>query len=313
MSNVHFSTSAYVQLHVLKGGHSRNVNCVAFSPDGAHLASGGDDQALSIWHISQGRLLYRLLFKSAVDTILWHPVHPDTVIVGCANGTLQQVHDFSDLLLTEQYDINLGARTTVHCLDYDATTQRLAIGMGEEVHLTKEHSRNRYHGDLVFPSPPEPEGFSSTGDRRLRPISLHFDQNGSVLIVSYLAHGIVCWDATKRTQLCFFRRLGVFCAHQVISGGAALSPDRSRFAVYNCVDGLDVYPVGPYKKQSPLMSFKFPRAPQSRHGLNVSYVHRGHGLMSGTTTGSVCLWETQTGDLWQALPHDGKDPNHLVP
>lgn len=95
MSNKSFSTSAYVKMHTLTAGHCHTVNCLAFSPDGSHLASGGDDRALAIWNALQGRLLYRLLFKSAIDNILWHPVHPDTVIVGCLNGTLLQIHDFS--------------------------------------------------------------------------------------------------------------------------------------------------------------------------------------------------------------------------
>lgn len=90
-----FPISAYVELHKLKGGHSDTINCVAFSPNGAYLASGGDDYALVIWNVSQGRQLYRTLFRSSVDYIIWHPTLPDTVIIGCSNGTLQQFHEFS--------------------------------------------------------------------------------------------------------------------------------------------------------------------------------------------------------------------------
>lgn len=43
---------------------------------------------------------------------------------------------------SEQYEINLGARSTVHCLEYDAHTGRLAIGMGEEVHVTREKTQS---------------------------------------------------------------------------------------------------------------------------------------------------------------------------
>jgi WD40 repeat protein len=31
--------------------HSAAVNCVRFSPDGAHLASGGDDNVIIVWQL----------------------------------------------------------------------------------------------------------------------------------------------------------------------------------------------------------------------------------------------------------------------
>lgn len=88
-------SSAYVELHTLAGGHSDTVNCLSFSPDGAYLASCGDDQSLIIWNTEEGRLLYRALFKAKVDRVIWHPLSPATVIVGCENGYLYQLHDIS--------------------------------------------------------------------------------------------------------------------------------------------------------------------------------------------------------------------------
>ena len=90
-----FSSSAYIQAQLLRGGHSDTVNTLAFSQDGIHLASGGDDQTLIIWNALKGQLLYRLVFENAVDSVMWHPVYPETIIVGLASGFLFQLHGFS--------------------------------------------------------------------------------------------------------------------------------------------------------------------------------------------------------------------------
>ena len=88
-------TSAYVEVHTLDGGHSDTVNYLSFSSDGTYLASCSDDHSLIVWHIAEGRLLYRVLFKSKVDRVIWHPGYPATLVVGCDNGYLYQLHEFS--------------------------------------------------------------------------------------------------------------------------------------------------------------------------------------------------------------------------
>ncbi|KAI0323606.1 WD40 repeat-like protein [Cubamyces sp. BRFM 1775] len=313
-----FLVSAYLHVGTLVG-HSDTINCLAYSPNGTYLASGGDDFVLIIWNALQGRLLYRLVFGSAVDAVIWHPVHPDTVIVGCADGTLQQVRNFS--MQSEQHDIHLGARNTVHCLTYEATSGRLAIGMGEEVHVTRERMPNQYVGDTVLPPPPESPDMDKLPDseRRLRPVALQFHDEGAALIVAYLAHGISCWDTSTTEQRWHIPmpsakpNMSVLCSlisslfyltlHS--SGGAAISPDGRNIAVYNLVDGLDIYGLVAQKRPKAKLTCKLESSMQTRHRLQVAYIHRGRGIVCGTTDGRICIWESATGELNQQLPHDG--------
>lgn len=71
------------------------MNSLSFSNDGTYLASGGDDHMVIIWNTLKGQLLYRLIFENAVDCVFWHPVHPETIIVGLVSGFLLQLHGFS--------------------------------------------------------------------------------------------------------------------------------------------------------------------------------------------------------------------------
>lgn len=50
-------------------GHSHNVNCVAFSPDGTTLASSGQDGNIFFWDLVRGRNIAARQFKSSVNQI----------------------------------------------------------------------------------------------------------------------------------------------------------------------------------------------------------------------------------------------------
>ena len=96
------ASTAYVVLHTLTAGHTDTVNTIAFSPDGKHLASGGDDRHVIVWNTASGTLLYRATFDSEVDTLIWHPTHPDTIIIGCANGSVHLLNGFTPVSSVSQ-------------------------------------------------------------------------------------------------------------------------------------------------------------------------------------------------------------------
>ncbi|KAI0705490.1 WD40-repeat-containing domain protein, partial [Earliella scabrosa] len=307
-------TTAYVELHTLTGGHSDTINHLAFSSDGLHLASCGDDQSLIVWNAEEGRLLYRVLFKSKVDRVLWHPISPATIVVGCENGYLYQLHDFSPTG-GEKVQIELGVRGTIQCLDYDMTTRCLAVGIGCDVYVTREAGPNRYEGASMFPSPrvqPRRPIQRKDDDRleeretRLRPINLHFIRSGQQLIASYLVHGIVCWDTASQATL------WSFLPHDSTSptiGSSALSPTGDSIAVYNVRDGVDIYGVKSTggNKRKPKRSYKLPKTPRTKHAVQTIYINDGRGLVCGTTTGDVWVWDAASGEIYQALAHDRGD------
>ncbi|OBZ77587.1 COMPASS-like H3K4 histone methylase component WDR5B [Grifola frondosa] len=287
----HYST-AYVEKFTLTS-HSASVNCVAFSPDGKYVASGGDDHALIIWSLADGSLIYRLLFQSPVECLLWHPDIADTVVVGCQSGSLFQIN-------SKRHAIHIGVGGRICCLDYDITTRCLAIGIGQEVHSMHERALHQYVAAIKMPSPPKLNQDTSNLNQGSRAVGLHFHNKGENLIVSYLSHGIVCWHIEERLQLWTI----VPPSDTPRIGSSALSPDGRHIVVYNMVDGLHSYLTGSFRKQTPGSHYKFDVRPQSKHVLQVAYLHGGQAVICGTTAGNVCIWDVESREYFQILSHN---------
>ncbi|KAH9920994.1 WD40-repeat-containing domain protein [Amylocystis lapponica] len=298
------SSTAYVHQHTLTEGHSATINSVAFSPDGNYLASGGNDHHLIIWNTSDGVQLYRAVMDSKVDCIIWHPVHPETLIVGCESGALYQIRGFS-LTNCDKTDINVGVRGAIYCLDYSAQNRCLAIGMGREVHVTHEKIDSQYSGDVKMPAPSNPASVDNgsavhSADCQLHAVALQFYQSGKKLIVSYVWHGIICWDLETKSQTW---RISPPSSHPNI-GHSVLGPEDASVLTYNLVDGLHLYILGA-DQQKPCRLYKLDVLPRSKHAVQVAFLHQGRAVVCGTTTGRVCIWETVTGEFFQILSHDG--------
>ncbi len=63
-----------LQLRTLRG-HTRPVNCVAFSPDGRWLASGSNDRTIKIWDVEAGREADKLRggHTDDINSVAWSP------------------------------------------------------------------------------------------------------------------------------------------------------------------------------------------------------------------------------------------------
>ncbi|XP_067330368.1 telomerase protein component 1-like isoform X2 [Channa argus] len=87
LSDLALDTS--VEPHALLRGHSGGVTCLAFSPDGGQLLSGGKDQALMLWDVSSSpAVLSKSLPHSHRDWITGCVWTPDCVISSSNDGRL---------------------------------------------------------------------------------------------------------------------------------------------------------------------------------------------------------------------------------
>ncbi|KAF9911790.1 hypothetical protein EC991_002092, partial [Linnemannia zychae] len=70
-------------------GHSKNVTCIAFSPDGKHIASGSFDRMIRIFNVSSGKLVCQLVgHKRAVSSVTFSSTG-DRIISGSEDGNVR--------------------------------------------------------------------------------------------------------------------------------------------------------------------------------------------------------------------------------
>ncbi|KAI6131843.1 WD40-repeat-containing domain protein [Pisolithus thermaeus] len=269
-------STPYIQDKCLRG-HTDTVNCLAFSPHIDYLASGSDDCSLIIWRVTSGEVVCTIRTPAPTLSVLWDPRRRLTVIFGCNNGVAAVLSDFQDPNSAQA--ILLGVKAPVYCLDLDASSGKLTIGVGPEIHIAQPIAHRRYASFDILAMPPELRSTSTSegadDEYLVRARSLHFLRGGNKLVASYLNHGIV--------------------------GFSALSPDQRGLLVSNLSTGADLYRLG----QSALIQTYPQRPPVERnYPLVVSFLHKGNAVICGASHGDVFIRDTWTGEHQQTLEHD---------
>ncbi|KAH9924803.1 WD40-repeat-containing domain protein [Fomitopsis serialis] len=287
-------STAYVPTLTLTGGHSDTVNALAFSPDCKYLASGGDDGAVVIWDVRSGDLIYRFTVDGQVDSLLWHPIQTETIIIGCNSGSIRQLRYFS-AISSEVYEIDLGRQPNiVYSMDYSAATSCLAASVGLDVLIAKETTPNKY--SVIIPLPHPQEGAHPAPDNA---VALKFDKDGRTLVATYSSRGIICWDVHARHPLW---RIAPPEAYPSM-GHSAINQTSRFIAVHNGSDGVHLYSLGGHD-QKPRRLYKFADTqPLPRIAVQVSFIHGDQAIVCGTSSGNVCIWQTKSGELFQSLGH----------
>ncbi|KAG2744846.1 WD40 repeat-like protein, partial [Suillus brevipes Sb2] len=282
-------------------GHVDNVTCLAFTPPGDLLASGGDDGNIILWDVSLGKILHRITTRCPITSLAWDPSEwRRRLFVGGADGLLAIMENFKE---QEPVDTILtGVKAPVYAITIDPYTGHVAIALGSEVHIAKQLENRKYATFKILPMPqelPSPQKRSKTLDNRVRARALTFKNSGRELVATYLNHGIVCWHIENESSVQRWR-ISPIHGHQLI-GHAALSPDESSVLLSNLSDGLDLYTVG---RNHPRQSYKFPYSGKANVPVQVAFIESGQAVLSGSPDGNVHVWDVASAESRQVLEHE---------
>ncbi|KAA1479468.1 WD40 repeat-like protein [Dentipellis sp. KUC8613] len=286
----------------LEDASFKSISCLEFSPSGRYLLVGGDGGELRVLETSTGALVYSTSVEDGVVTALWHPSAKRDFFFGTNKGAFLvrkfEVYSFSLPQSQEGHPIFSGLKGQVYALAFDATQELLAVGISEEIHITKRLA-NWYSTAVILSSPQAERPHAPVLiDDRIRAKSLHFSRKGRQLIVSYLAHGIICWDTKTGDSIW---RIVPAHASQLI-GYTALSPDRRYILLSNLTDGMDLYEIS---KPYIIRSFRHGGAGQDNNfPLMPRFLHGGSSVTGGTLDGEVKIWKTTTGECVGTLQHE---------
>ncbi|EAU85006.1 hypothetical protein CC1G_04102 [Coprinopsis cinerea okayama7 len=278
----------YQQLDPIVLSRQTQVTAIALSSSGSNLAIGTADGTVEFWAIG-GRRLGQVDLEERITALQWATTNPSQLFIGLASGLvlfLEDIHGQTRRVATGV------SGAPVECLAQGKAMDCLGIAVGPEIHVARPINRRDYATTNILPAPAgSGEG---TTDKTVQGRGLHFVQEDDQLIVTYLHHGIRCWDISTGVELWQLppsRLTGLI-------GFSDISSDNRYLALSNMATGVDLYSL-----DSLTLSRHFPMhmVPEKNKVMMVKFLRNDGYLSCGAHEGGVWIWNAASGQPAQIL------------
>ncbi|KAF6740881.1 WD40-repeat-containing domain protein [Ephemerocybe angulata] len=272
--------------HDLSGIHKKRIRWLEFSPKTPSLASGDEGGIVVVWDIHTGLARATLDLKEPITVFAWDRKKKDRLFVGLSTGAVCVIEE----LKIQGTFVKTGVTgASVHAIA-SSPSGRIAMAIGSEVHIAHELEHGGWATIDILPAPASFRDFDA--DARLRPRSLHFHNGSSKLIVSYLNHGIVCWDLSLLTQLWEIPPN----ESQLNIGYSTYLPQLSVIAATNMSTGVVMYSL---KSRKLIGEHEVPLQADRNVPINIANLNDSGRVVSGGHDGSIFVWEIESNELSQ--------------
>jgi WD40 repeat protein len=262
--------------HTLSG-HSRTVQCVAFSPDGELLASGGADSSVKLWDVATRRLVVTLPAHNS--RVHWLAFSNDGEVLGTVGDDGIKLWNVK----THQLVFTLEEKQVARIAIAPAGTL-LAIGYGHPV-FSHQYSRPVKLWD--FATHQVVKTFPEPGSR------LAFSPNGKILAAACDNDTLKLWNVETGQEM---RRLDN--AGEVLC--LSFSPDGQTVAAGNWAGEVQLWNVATGERVLPLLG-------HTTIVWSLAFSPDGRMLATGSTDQTIRFWNLTTGKEESKLVGHGSD------
>ncbi|KAF9231760.1 WD40-repeat-containing domain protein [Melanogaster broomeanus] len=221
----------YTESYRLGPEHRDSITALAFSSEGSYLAVASLDGILSIWSTASGKKHIVVVAGSVPFlSVLWSSPFEDQLLCGLANGIVISVQiDEHEVTVT---GFRAHVNVPVECL---AISQGVVVtGARSEVFLW-DHEGPGCWGQRGQIQPPP--SISTNQQAEVIVTSIQWADtrySQKTLLIAYLHHGILFWDANK------FKMVHFFYVKTAVAS-MSISPDGNVLVVSNLNTGFDIY------------------------------------------------------------------------
>ena len=279
--SVFFSISLVAQKKLTTNlGHAGNINSVSFSPNGAYLASGGEDQTIVLWHLASGKELRRLSgHEQEVKSVAFHS-NGEQLVSGSRDGKIL----VWDVKTGDVLNRLKGHSAFVNSVDYSPDGQLIVSASSDQtVRIWEPTSQLEIHSLKGHGAPVNVVKFSPDG----KMIASGSD-DGSIRI----------WNTNTGSQLNVFRHFSLSFGNHESDAISSLdfSPDGN-FLVSGGMDHvIRVWDVYSGRQVKIIENHDWPVTA-------VAFAPNGQYVLSGSHDNSIRLWNLNSGELIHKTHH----------
>ncbi|KAI6150235.1 WD40-repeat-containing domain protein [Pisolithus thermaeus] len=269
----------YKLYHHLEEEHQDTITSLAFSSHGTFLAVGSLDGKLSLWSTLSGRKLHVVVTGSnAVLSIIWMMPSENHLLCGLANGVVISIHIDDCVRRGSQVTVTGFTAHSSSPVEYLAVMDCIVVtGARSEVFLWNHEGTVNHESEVIVTSL----------------AWAHTKYSERTLLVAYLHHGILLWDAIKVKMAHF-----IYVKTLVGSGSMSVSRDGNVLVVSNVTTGFDIYHLNNSSLDGSVL--------QLSNGMlvPVAFIHGGQAVLGGSPCGKVQIWDSTDRSLLGTLMHD---------
>ena len=258
--------------------------CARFDPSGSHIASGGMDKNILLWHASGDCSNYGILsgHKSAVLDLHWSR---DSQVIYSASADM---HIASWNVETgERIRRHVGHEEVINCLDVSKRGEEFLVSGSDDGSISVWDPRQKAAIDYIETDMPV--------------TAVCLAEAGNELYSGGVDNDIKVWDLRmKKTSY-------TLEGHTDTITSLAISPDSQSLLSNshdNTVRTWDVRPFAPQNRQ--IRVFDGAQAGLEKNLIRASWDADGKRIAAGGGDGTVTIWNSASGKLLHKLPgHKG--------